>query len=103
MEDKELRELLELTRENNHILRGIQRSARVNKFLKIVYWLLIIGSLLGTYYYIQPYLNLLFKVYGDAASTLSDIRNKTSQIPDLSKNPGAADILKQLDSILKKK
>ncbi|MDO8492964.1 MAG: hypothetical protein Q7S19_00230 [bacterium] len=99
MEDKQLGELLELTRENNKILRGIQRSARVNKVFKFIYWGLIIGSFVGTYYYIQPYFNLLLNLYSQAGSTLSDIQKKASSIPDLSKTPGAVDILKQLDSL----
>ncbi len=97
-----MNELLELTRENNKILRGMQRSARVNRVFKLIYWGLIIASFVGTYYYIQPYLDQVLKLYNQASSTLNDVKSKASQIPDFSKTPGAADIVNQLDSMTKK-
>ncbi len=92
METDDLKQLLELCKENNHILRGMQRSARVAKFFKAIYWMLIIGSLVGSYYYIQPYVDKLINLY-----------NNVSNVPDVNNLKLSPDILKQLDSLLKNK
>lgn len=66
-EDKELLErTLSLTEENNEMLRGIQRSMRLARFMTILYWLFIVGAFAATYYFIQPYLESLWGVYGNA-------------------------------------
>lgn len=72
MEEKELREMLELTRENNKILQGIQRSNRVGRLFRIVYWMFIIGSFVGTYYYLQPYIDQMLQLYTQIFATLKD-------------------------------
>ncbi len=83
----EERELLKrsiaLSEENNDILRGIQRSMRIARFMTLVYWLFIIGSAVGAYYVIQPYLKQLTDIY-----TLGqgNINNNVSAISDLFKS-----------------
>lgn len=47
-------ELLRLTIENNKILRGLRRHQRLSTFFTFIYWIIIIGSLAGAYYYIRP-------------------------------------------------
>jgi hypothetical protein len=73
MEEKESKELLELTRENNKMLHSMIRSARVSRFFRMVYWAFIIGSFIGTYYYLQPYIDQLMQIYGQVSSTLKDV------------------------------
>ena len=65
MEDKELLEkILDLTEENNGILHKMRHSMRVAQFVRAIYWIIIIGSAIGAYYYVQPYLDQLLKIYG---------------------------------------
>ena len=82
----EERELFErsiaLAEENNDILRSIQRSMRLARIMSIIYWLFIIGSAVGAYYLIQPYIEQLMGIYGGAKSgidvsitSLSDLFN----------------------------
>ena len=78
----EERELLEqsvsLAKDNNKMLHSMRRSMRVSSIMNIIYWLFIIGSLAGAYYFIQPYLGQLMKVYDGAKSNLNDF-NKVIQ------------------------
>jgi small-conductance mechanosensitive channel len=54
----EERELLtrsiKISEENNRMLRGMRRSALISNFLRIVYWIIILATAFGTYYFIQP-------------------------------------------------
>jgi len=72
----EERELLHrsvaLGEENNEILRGIRSSMRFSRFMSIVYWIFIIGSAVGAYYLIQPYVQAVTGAYGGAKSSFSD-------------------------------
>ncbi|HEY4518541.1 MAG TPA: hypothetical protein VJG48_02850 [Candidatus Paceibacterota bacterium] len=69
------KELLELTRENNKILRSLRAHNRWATFSHIVYWLVIIGVSVGTFYYLQPYLETLLKTYQQIQSTIDKIPN----------------------------
>ena len=73
--DPELKKLLEetlaLSKENNDILRSMRRSQRVSRILSFLYWAFIIGSAVGAYYFIQPYIDQLMGAYGGAKSNLS--------------------------------
>lgn len=66
-----LEEILSLTRENNKILRGMRRSQRVSSFFQFIYWLVIIGSVFGAYYYIQPMIEPFMQIID---KTMSDIQ-----------------------------
>ncbi len=72
----EERELLNrsvsLAEDNNRILHSMRRSQRYASIMRAVYWILIIGSAIGAYYYIQPYIDQLMGVYSGAKSDLDN-------------------------------
>lgn len=73
--DKEISQLLKLTKEDNKILHRLDRSAKVGRFFNVLYWVVIIASISGVYYYFQPYLDKVIEVYDKASSILRDIGN----------------------------
>ena len=71
-EERELfKRSIALAEENNDILRAMQRSQRLAHLMSIVYWIFIIGTAIGAYYFIQPYLQQIIDVYGGAKSGLN--------------------------------
>jgi len=74
--DSEDRELLKrvaaISEENHDMLRSMQRSMRLGRFMSILYWVFIIGSTVGAYYLIQPYLE---QVMGFSADAKAGINN----------------------------
>jgi hypothetical protein len=42
---------------------------------RIAYWTLIIGSAVGAYYFIQPYIEQMIGVYGDTKSQLDSVNS----------------------------
>ena len=66
---------VELAEENNVMLRSIKRSMRIASAMRAIYWIFIIGSAIGAYYLVQPYINQLLDVYGGAKSTYENIKN----------------------------
>lgn len=73
--DPEERELLkksvDLAQENNAILHSMRRSMHISRIMTFIYWIFIIGSAVGAYFIIQPYLDQLLEVYGGAKSNLN--------------------------------
>jgi hypothetical protein len=73
-EEKELfKRSIALAEENNDILRSIQRSLRFSRLMSVIYWVFIIGSAVGAYYLVQPYLEAITGAYSGASSNIGDI------------------------------
>ena len=70
---KLLEETLRLAEENNKILHSLRRAQRIASAMSFLYWFFIIGSAVGAYYFIQPYLDQLISVYGGAKSNLDSL------------------------------
>jgi hypothetical protein len=70
----EERELLDksvaLAEDNNKILHAMRRSMRIAHTVTVVYWIIIIASLVGTYYFVQPYVNQIITAYDGAKTNL---------------------------------
>ncbi len=62
-----------LAEENNKMLHALRRSARISRIISIIYWVLIIGSTVGAYYFIQPYIQQVYGIYSGAQGDLSNI------------------------------
>lgn len=57
--------ILELTEENNAMLHKMRRAARWSRLIHIFYWVLIIGSAIGTFYFVQPFIDQFLEIYGN--------------------------------------
>lgn len=73
----EEREMLEkslaLAEENNKMLHALNRHMMWTRVTRWVYWALIIGSTVGAYYFIQPYIDNVLGIYGGAKSNLDNV------------------------------
>ena len=79
-EEKELfKRSIALSEENNRILRGMQRSMRLSRFMSIIYWIVIIGSFVGGFYLVQPYLEQLNGMYANAKNVIDNIGKTNNQ------------------------
>lgn len=71
---KMVEESLELSKENNKILRSMRSASRWGRVFRTFYWVIIIGSMLGAYYYFQPFIQVLAKQYQMGASFFSQLQ-----------------------------
>ena len=70
-EQKMLQEALTLSRENNVLIKKLYRSTMWSHAFRIIYWLILIGITIGTFYVIQPYIDQLQGIYGQVQETRS--------------------------------
>jgi len=81
LDDRKLDELLEITRENNQILRSMRRAQRWSSFFTLVYWALILGSIFGTYYYFQPTIQKYMKTFETSIGIIQNFEKTAGAIP----------------------
>ena len=64
--EQEIKELLlanlEVSRENNKILRKMRGSQRWAQVTRVIYYLIITGLAVGAFYYIQPYIQKFLEI-----------------------------------------
>ena len=65
-----LKKTLELAQENNNILHSIHRSMVWGRIIRTIYWVMVIGAAVGTYYYIAPYIDSAVSAYGNVKGDL---------------------------------
>lgn len=63
--DQSMKHLVELTEENNKLLKKMHRAHLVDRTIRLLYWVVIIGASVGAFYVLQPYLDELKSIYGD--------------------------------------
>jgi hypothetical protein len=78
---EKLEEVYAMTMENNEILRSIRRQQNIGYFFKIFYWIVILASLGGAYYYVKPIVNA-FTGSGSASETIKQFNQLRSQLPE---------------------
>lgn len=77
-----LKKNLELTQENNALLRKMRRSAIYGNILKVVWLAIIIGLPVYIYYaFLQPYVGQLLEVYSGVETGAGEIRTFLERLP----------------------
>ncbi len=74
-------EMLDLVRENNKILRKMNRKMMWGQIMTYIYWLAIIGVAGWTYVYFEPYIKQYKSLFDKATQQLQLLEEKTSAIP----------------------
>ena len=65
---------LKLTEENNKILRKMHRAALWKNFFSVLYWVFIVGTALGAYYFLQPYVGTLQGMLGSLKGNVETVK-----------------------------
>lgn len=78
MPDEDIKKLLEanleLSKENNRMIRALHRNYKITRVFRLVYISLILISIFGLYYYLEPYVEEVSRLYGGSANTLKDLQ-----------------------------
>ncbi len=71
----ELKQIGDLSKDNNAMLHGIQRRAQLSMVFSALRWIVIIGLTVGAYYSLLPYLKELTSVYQKVSGSKLDFMN----------------------------
>lgn len=75
-----LEETNKLARENNKILRGLRSSHRWSSFFHFIYWIIIIGIVVASFYYLEPYINTALKAYSTIQNDFTNVKSAINKI-----------------------
>ncbi|MDE2172705.1 MAG: hypothetical protein KGJ33_02060 [Patescibacteria group bacterium] len=67
----------ELAQENNAILRKMRRASLWTTIFRVIYWLILAGVGVGTYYVLQPYLMSAAKVLQQGESVINSLNTQS--------------------------
>lgn len=85
--DQELKVLLEenlrVNKANNDILVKMERAQRWGRIFKVVYWSVILATVFGVYYYLQPFIEQLLGTYSDLLSGVDSMKSANGSLPDI--------------------
>lgn len=81
LDSRKLDELLEITHENNKILRSMRRTQRWSSLFRFVYWAVILGSIFGVYYYFQPTIQKYTKTLQTSIGIIQNFEKAAGSIP----------------------
>lgn len=79
-QEKQLQEILELSRENNHLLKGVHRRARWGMFFWILRWVLVLGIVFGAYYYVEPFVQSASDTYNRTTDSIRRLQTTGDNI-----------------------
>tara|TARA_Y100000294_G_scaffold143306_1_gene137738 strand:- start:47 stop:340 length:294 start_codon:yes stop_codon:yes gene_type:complete len=83
-ERRMLKQLSKLAEENNKLLKKIHRSIKWGRFVKLVYWVIVIGSAVGAYYVFQPAFESIQETFGMLGTGVENLQNIGGFLPDFS-------------------
>jgi predicted PurR-regulated permease PerM len=86
MEEKILREILSVTRENNQILRDMNFQRRWTFLFWIIKWIVVAAIAYSAYIAATPYIEQAQNTYNQAQDTLNSINNLNQQAKTLQQN-----------------
>jgi len=78
---KLLEDILGLTQENNKLLKKMHRASVWGHIFSVMYWIIIVGAMLGSYYYLQPYIDVLIGAYQTLMSSVESVQNLGNAMP----------------------
>ena len=73
--EEKVEEALELARENNKMLHKMRRAQIYSSIWRVTYWILIIAASIGTYYYLQPYIEGVRALYENVSDQAQSVSN----------------------------
>ncbi len=83
---KLLQDTFDLVQENNQMLHKVRSVQKWEAFWQGLKWLVIIGIALGSFYYIQPYMQKMLDLYNSISGTEQKLNSGSVQ--DLLKKLG---------------
>ena len=82
-----LEKLVQQSEENNKILKSLRRHSRWSAFFSFIVWVIILVTLIWTYFYLQPHWDEIQKFTKDLIVQVQKINGFSSQVDKLINYP----------------
>jgi hypothetical protein len=69
-----LERALKLAEDNNRIITKMYRAQKWARFFHTLYWVIVIGTAVGAYYFIQPYVDVAVESFGGFGESVERVK-----------------------------
>jgi len=90
-----LETITELVEENNELLISLKQSERRSNIFRFIYWILILGTLSGIFYYLKPIVDFLFSNFENLKKLLYGVSQINDSLPETNNLKNIFNQLKQ--------
>jgi hypothetical protein len=80
--EEKLDAIYKMTSENQEILKSIRRQGYISGTFRVLYWLMVIGFVGGTYYYIRPFIGMVVSNSSKIEQTMGQLNQLKNQLPE---------------------
>ena len=80
--EEKLDAIYKMTQENHEILKSIRRQGYISGTFRVLYWLMVIGFVGGTYFYIRPFIGMIVSNSSKIEQTMGQLNQLKSQLPE---------------------
>ncbi len=80
--EEKLDAIYQMTLENHEVLKTIRRQQYMATAFRLLYWLVILGVLGGTYYYLKPILDVVMGNAAHLQDTFMQLNQLKDQLPE---------------------
>lgn len=74
-QDKLMREIYRLTKENNKMIHKLDRDAKRSRMWKMIRLFITVGLLFGAYYFVQPLIENLASAYDSIQQSFEELQD----------------------------
>ena len=83
--ERMLKEMYRVNRENHEYLRKIDQRQRYGVYWKFFWFAIVLGSALGIYYFVQPYVDQAVNFYDQFETSLVQLNTIPEQVKGIFK------------------
>jgi hypothetical protein len=80
--EEKLDAIYAMTLENHEVLKTIRRQQYLATAGRVVYWLIVLGFIGGTYYFLSPFIGLISNNASTIKSTFMQLNQMKDQLPE---------------------
>ena len=80
---EKLDDMYKLVQENHEVLHDLLRRERLATFGRVLYWIIVLGTLFGAYYYVKPIVQVFMPQYESFNTAIQKINDASYNLPEV--------------------
>jgi TRAP-type C4-dicarboxylate transport system permease small subunit len=80
-EQRAFKRMMRQTDDMYRMVRSLYRGQRIRTILRVVYFIVIIGAMVGAFYFIQPYIEQITETYTGVQGGVENAKGLLDAIP----------------------
>jgi len=83
IDNEKLNKILEIVSENNEIIKKMRRSQKIQNIFRIIYWIILISTALGLFYFLKPTILSIFNDFNIIKTNINYLNNNSTNLDQI--------------------